>query len=109
VGATPPDGVPAGPTNFRADAELLGLFTATGFETVGISHIMFEAAVPDTGTLWLGLLESAVRVPSLVVYQAPDVQASIRSAFDDLCAVHRRPDGTLAIPVSVQVTRGRRP
>ena len=88
---------------------LSDLFTAAGFEGVGISHIMFEAAVPDTETLWRGILESAVRVPSLVVYQAPEVQASIRSAFDELCAAHRRPDGTLAIPVSVQVTRGRRP
>jgi 2-polyprenyl-3-methyl-5-hydroxy-6-metoxy-1,4-benzoquinol methylase len=109
VGAPPPPGVPAGPTNFRSDDELRDLFASAGFEAIGISHIMFEAAVPDADTLWRGILASAVRVPSLVVYQPPEVQAAIRSAFDGLCAVHQRPDGTLAVPVSVQVTRGRRP
>ena len=109
VGAPAPSGVPAGPVNFRSDDELRDLFLTAGFEQVGISHIMFEAAVPDAGTLWRGILDSAVRVPSLVVYQPADVQAAIRSAFDDLCAAHRRPDGSLAVPVSVQVTRGRRP
>ncbi len=108
AGAVAPAGVPEGPTNFRSDEELRDLFIAAGFERVGISHIMFEAVVPDAGTLWRGILDSAVRVPSLVIHQAPEVQAAIREAFDGLCAVHRRPDGTLAIPVSVQVTRGSR-
>lgn len=109
VGARPPDGIPEGPTNFRSDEELRDLFAAAGFEEAGISHIMFEAAVTDADTLWRGILDSAVRVPSLVIHQPPEVRAAIRSAFEDMCAVHRRPDGTLAIPVSVQVTRGRRP
>jgi SAM-dependent methyltransferase len=107
--APPPPGLPPGPTNFRSDADLGALFSGAGFEAVGISHIMFEAAVPDAETLWRGLLASAVRIPPLVTLQAAEVQARIRERFDDLVAVHRRPDGTLAIPVSVQVTRGRRP
>ena len=41
--------------------------------------------------------------------QTLDAQAAIRSWFDELVGVHRRADGTLAIPVAVQVTRGRRP
>jgi ubiquinone/menaquinone biosynthesis C-methylase UbiE len=109
AGAAAPEGIPEGPTNFRSDEELRDLFTAAGFEQVGISHIMFEAAVPDADTLWRGILDSAVRVPSLVTYQPPEVQAAIREAFDALAVVHRRPDSTLAIPVSVQVIRGRRP
>ena len=48
-------------------------------------------------------------IPPLVTEQTPEVQAAIRAAFDRLVAVHRRDDGTLAIPVAVQVTRGRRP
>ncbi len=76
---------------------------------VGISHIMFEAAVSDAGTLWTGVLDSAVRIRPLVMDQPPAVQAAIREAFDRLAEVHRRADGGLAIPVSVQVTRGRRP
>ena len=109
TGVEAPRGVPAGPVNFRSDEQLRDLFEAAGFVQVGISHIMFEAAVPDADTLWRGILASAVRVPSLVIYQPPEVQAAIRQAFDALCEVHRRPDGTLAIPVSVQVTRGKAP
>jgi 2-polyprenyl-3-methyl-5-hydroxy-6-metoxy-1,4-benzoquinol methylase len=109
VDPPPPDGVPTGPTNFRSDDELRELFAAAGFEEVGLGRIMFEVPVADPATLWQGILDSAVRVPSFVIYQPLEVQARIREAFDELAAVHRRPDGTLAIPVSVQVTRGRRP
>ena len=109
AGAPPPPGLPPGPTNFRTDAELRGLFEGAGFVDVGISHIMFEAAVRDAGTLWTGVLDSAVRMRPLVVEQPPEVQAAIREAFDRLAEVHRRLGGALAIPVSVQVTRGRRP
>jgi 2-polyprenyl-3-methyl-5-hydroxy-6-metoxy-1,4-benzoquinol methylase len=105
----PPPGLPQGPTNFRTDEELRAMFEGAGFVDVGISHIMFEAAVSDSGTLWTGVLDSAVRIRPLVMDQPPGVQAAIREAFDRLAEVHRRPGGQLAIPVSVQVTRGRRP
>ena len=107
--APPPPGLPAGPTNFRTDDELRALFTDAGFTDVGLGRVMFEAMVPDLDTLWRGVLDSAVRIPPLVTAQPPDVQARIRTAFDRLAEVHRRPDGRYAIPVSVQVTRGRRP
>ena len=107
--APPPAGLPQGPTNFRADEELRALFEGAGFVDVGISHIMFEAAVSDTGTLWTGVLDSAVRIRPLVLDQPPGIQAAIREAFERLAEVHRRADGGLAIPVSVQVTSGRRP
>lgn len=109
AGAPAPQGVPAGPVNFRSAAELRELFAAAGFEEAGTSGIMFVASVPDADTLWQGILDSAVRVASLVTHQAPDVQVRIRAAFNELVAVHRREDGTLAIPVSVLVTRGRKP
>jgi SAM-dependent methyltransferase len=109
AGAPPPPGLPPGPTNFRTDDELRALFDGAGFVDVGLVHIMFRAAVPDADTLWHGVLDSAVRVRPLVAGQPLDVQAAIRRAFDDLVAVHRQEDGALAIPVSVQVTRGRRP
>lgn len=76
---------------------------------VGVSHIMFEAAVPDADTLWHGVIDSAVRVRPLVAGQTLEVQAAIRVRFEVLASVHGRADGTLAIPVAVQVTRGRRP
>jgi 2-polyprenyl-3-methyl-5-hydroxy-6-metoxy-1,4-benzoquinol methylase len=109
AGAPPPPGVPHGPTNFRSDAELRALFGAAGFADVGVSHILFAAAVADADALWHGVLDSAVRVRPLVDGQAPEVQSAIRDRFDELVEVHRRADGSLAIPVSVQVTRGRRP
>ena len=74
-----------------------------------MSHLNYEARIPDADTLWHGVLDSAVRIPPLVTGQAPDVQARIRAEFDRLCAPHGRPDGTLAIPVAVQVTQGTRP
>jgi ubiquinone/menaquinone biosynthesis C-methylase UbiE len=107
--APSPPGLPAGPTNFRTDDELRALFTDAGFTGVGLGRVMFEAMVPDLDTLWRGVLDSAVRIPPLVTAQPPDVQARIRAAFDRLAEVHRRLDGRYAIPVSVQVTRGRRP
>lgn len=109
AGAQPPIGLPVGPTNFRSDDELQALFAEAGFVDVGLSRVMFEAMVPDLDTLWRGVLDSAVRIPPLVTTQTPDVQARIRTVFDRLAAVHGRPDGAYAIPVSVQVTRGRRP
>lgn len=109
AGASAPAGVPSGPVGYPSAAELRELFEGAGFTDVGTSGIMFEAAVPDTATLWQGLLDSAVRVPAHVTAQPADVQARIREAFEDLAAVHRRPGGHLAIPVSVLVTRGRRP
>jgi 2-polyprenyl-3-methyl-5-hydroxy-6-metoxy-1,4-benzoquinol methylase len=108
AGAPPPPGLPAGPSNFRTDDELRDLFADAGFVDVGLGRVMFEAMVPDLDTLWRGVLDSAVRIPPLVMAQAPDVQVRIREAFDRLAEVHRRPDGRYAIPVSVQVTRGRR-
>jgi SAM-dependent methyltransferase len=109
VDAPEPHGVPAGPANFRTDAELRGLFAAAGFEAVGVQRLMYEAPVPDLETLWTGVLDSAVRIPPSITRQPAEVQARIRAAFDELAQVHRRPDGSFAIPVSVQVVQGRRP
>ena len=109
AGAPPPAGLPAGPTSFRSDDELRVLFAEAGFADVGLGRIMFEAMVPDLDTLWRGVLDSAVRIPPLVTTQAVDMQDRIREMFDRLAAVHARPGGRYAIPVSVQVTRGRRP
>jgi SAM-dependent methyltransferase len=109
AGAPPPPGLPPGPTNFRTDDELRALFERAGFCDIGLVHIMFRAAIPDADTLWQGVLDSAVRVRPLVAGQSLEVQAAIRRAFDDLARAHGQADGTLAIPVSVQVTRGRRP
>ena len=107
--APPPPGLPAGPTNFRSDDELREMFEAAGFVEVGVSHVHFETPVADAETLWRGVLDSAVRIPPLVMEQPPAVQTRIRASFEELVAVHRRSDGTLAIPVAVQVTQGRRP
>jgi 2-polyprenyl-3-methyl-5-hydroxy-6-metoxy-1,4-benzoquinol methylase len=107
--APPPPGVPAGPTHFRSDGELRALFNGAGFEAVGISRMMFEAAVPDLDALWHGVLDSAVRIPPTITLQPPEVRDRIRAAFDGLCTAHRRDDGSYAIPVAVQIVQGRQP
>jgi len=109
AGAPPPPGLPDGPTNFRSDDELRELLVHAGFIDVGISHLLFQVPVASADELWDGVLDSAVRIPPLVTQQAPEVQARIRAAFDRLTELHRAPDGSLEIPVAVQVTRGRRP
>ena len=109
TGAPPPPGLPDGPTNFRTDAELRVQFERAGFEQVGVSHLQFEAPVASADELWDGVLDSAVRIPPMVTQQASEVQARIRDAFTRLVEVHRRADGSLAIPVAVQVTQGMRP
>jgi SAM-dependent methyltransferase len=109
VGAPVPPGRPAGPSNFRTDEELLALVAGAGLADGAVRRVAFEAAAPDLDTLWHGVLDSAVRIPPLVNEQPPEVRARIRASFDRLASAHRRPDGTLSIPVAVQVTRGRRP
>jgi SAM-dependent methyltransferase len=109
VEAPTPIGLPAGPTNFRTDRELGALFGDASFTDVGLSHVLFEATVPDTEVLWRGVLDSAVRIPPLVTEQPPEIRARIRDEFERLASVHARPDGSLAVPVAVQVVRGRRP
>jgi ubiquinone/menaquinone biosynthesis C-methylase UbiE len=104
-----PVGVPAGPTNFRSDDELRALLADAGFEAVTIQRIMFEASVPGIDALWSGVLDSAVRIPPSITRQPSDVQARIRAAFNELVQVHGRPDGSFAIPVSIQIVGGRRP
>ncbi len=109
VDAVPPSGLPAGPTNFRTDDELRDLLVRAGFVDVGISHLQFQAPVASGDELWDGVLDSAVRIPPLVTHQPPEVRDRIRGAFDRLLEPYRQPDGSLAVPVAVQVTRGRRP
>jgi ubiquinone/menaquinone biosynthesis C-methylase UbiE len=109
VDAPPPDGVPEGPNNFRSDEELRALFAAAGFEAVGIQRLMFETPVPSLELLWSGVLDSAVRIPPAITRQPAEVQARMRAAFDGLASLHRRPDGSFSIPVSIQVIQGRRP
>jgi ubiquinone/menaquinone biosynthesis C-methylase UbiE len=109
AGAPAPPGLPPGPTNFRTDDELRELFRRAGFVEIGISHLQFQAPVASADELWEGILDSAVRIPPLVMQQPPEVRARIREAFDRVVEGHRVADGSLAIPVAVQVTRGRRP
>ncbi len=106
AGAPSPTQVPVGPAHFRSDDELRALFAGAGFARIGLQRLMFETRVADLDTLWTGVLESAVRIPPRIVGQPPDVQAAIRDAFEGLAAVHLRPDGSYAIPVSVQVVEG---
>ena len=75
-----PPGLPPGPTNFRSDDELRDAVPAAqASRTSGSATSCSRRAVPDTETLWRGVLDSAVRIPPLVLLQPPDVQARIRA------------------------------
>ena len=108
AGAPPSPGLPVGPAQFRSDDELRALLLDAGFAAVGLSRVMFEVHVADLDTLWRGVLDSAVRIPPLILLQPADVRDRIRASFTDLAAVYRRPAG-FAIPVSVLIIQGRRP
>jgi SAM-dependent methyltransferase len=110
VGVEPPADVPAGPPLFRfADEdEFTGLLAGAGLEDTAIETVDFSLELASADELWEGLIEGTVRVRPLVLAQTPDVQAAIRSRFDELLAEYRAGDG-FDVPVAVKLGSGRKP
>ena len=110
VGAPPPPDLPPGPPLFRFadEGELTALLTDAGFADAAVDTIEFALELESGDELWDGLVEGTVRVRPLVHAQTDEVQATIRSRFDELLDEHRSGDG-YAVPVSVKVGRGRKP
>jgi SAM-dependent methyltransferase len=108
VGVTPPADLPPGPPGFYPDAEFAALLEAAGFVGVAITHLRFGVPFRDAETMWTDMLRAGVRFPPLVNAQPPEVRAAIRDAFGALLAPYTRPDGTLEVPTSIQVTSARR-
>jgi SAM-dependent methyltransferase len=108
VGVTPPPDLPPGPPGFYADDAFAALLEGAGFSDVAVSHHRFGATFPDADAMWTGMLRAGVRFPPLVNAQSADVRAAIRAEFGALLASSHRPDGTLEVPTSIQVTSARR-
>jgi hypothetical protein len=110
AGATPPDGLPAGPDFFRfsVDAELDALLRDHGLEDREVTRIAFTHRVASADELWGGLLGGTVRTSALILRQPEETQQRIRAAFDRLVEPYEGGDG-LELPVSVKLGAGRKP
>jgi SAM-dependent methyltransferase len=110
AGATPPEGVPAGPDFFRfaQEGELDALLRDQGLENRIVETIEFTFSVASADEYWDGLLGGTVRVSALVLGQADDTQQRIREAFDRRMDEYRTTDG-FELPVSVKLASGRKP
>jgi ubiquinone/menaquinone biosynthesis C-methylase UbiE len=110
AGATPPEGVPAGPDFFRfaQKGELDALLRDQGLENRIVETIEFTFSVASADEYWDGLLGGTVRVSALVLGQADDTQQRIREAFDRRMGEYRTTDG-FELPVSVKLASGRKP
>jgi ubiquinone/menaquinone biosynthesis C-methylase UbiE len=110
AGATPPEGVPAGPDFFRfaQQGELDALLRDQGLENRIVETIEFTFSVASADEYWDGLLGGTVRVSALVLGQADDTQQRIREAFDRRMDEYLTTDG-FELPVSVKLASGRKP
>jgi SAM-dependent methyltransferase len=109
-GATPPEGVPAGPDFFRfaQEGEFDALLRDQGLDDRLVRTVEFTFTVPSADEYWDGLLGGTVRVSALVQGQVDETQQRIREAFDRRMDEYRTADG-FELPVSVKLASGRKP
>jgi SAM-dependent methyltransferase len=108
VGAQPSADIPAGPDFFRFsdDDTFADLLRGAGLTDVRIDALAYTHHVPSADALWHGIVDGSVRTAALVRAQPADVQAQIRTAFDDIAERYRAGDG-LELPISVKIGSGR--
>jgi ubiquinone/menaquinone biosynthesis C-methylase UbiE len=109
AGAPSAEGVPPGPPFFRYadDAAFAGLLHDAGLGDVTVTNLAFTHRMPSAGALWNALLDGTVRASAQVRGQTPDMQRSIRRAFDRIVADYHSGSG-LEVPVSVKISAGRK-
>ena len=110
AGATPPEGVPAGPDFFRfaQEGELDALLRDQGLDDRLVRTIEFMLSVASADEYWDGLLGGTVRVSALVLGQEEDTQQRIRAAFERRMDEYRTADG-FELPVSAKLASGLKP
>jgi SAM-dependent methyltransferase len=110
AGASPPEGVPAGPDFFRFadEAEFDALLGAQGLEDREIRTIGFTLAVLSAREYWDSLLGGTVRMSALVSGQPDGMQERIRAEFERRMEQYRTADG-FELPVSAKLAAGRKP
>ena len=110
AGAPGAAGGPAGPPFFRYadDDAFAGLLHDAGLVDVTVTTLAFTHRMPSADALWDALLDGTVRASAQVRGQTPDMQRSIRRAFDRIVADYHAGSG-LELPVSVKIAAGRKP
>jgi SAM-dependent methyltransferase len=110
AGAEPAAGIPPGPPFFRYadDAAFAELLNGAGLVDVTVTGLTFTHRMPSTDAFWDAMLGGTVRAAAQVRGQTPDMQRSIRRAFDRIVADYHE-GGGLELPVSVKIAAGRKP
>jgi hypothetical protein len=103
------EGVPPGPPFFRYadDAAFAGLLHDAGLVDVTVTNLAFTHRMPSADALWDALLDGTVRASAQVRGQTPDMQRSIRRAFDRIVADYHT-GSELELPVSVKIAAARK-
>jgi ubiquinone/menaquinone biosynthesis C-methylase UbiE len=109
AGAPMAEGIPPGPPFFRYadDTAFTGLLHDAGLVDVTVTKIAFTHRMPSADALWDALLDGTVRASAQVRGQPPDMQRSIRRAFDRIVADYHN-GSELELPVSVKIAAGRK-
>jgi ubiquinone/menaquinone biosynthesis C-methylase UbiE len=109
AGAPMAEGIPPGPPFFRYadDAAFAGLLHGAGLVDVTVTNLAFTHRMPSADALWDALLDGTVRASAQVRGQTPDMQRSIRRAFDRIVADYHT-GSELELPVSVKIAAGRK-
>jgi ubiquinone/menaquinone biosynthesis C-methylase UbiE len=110
AGAPMAAGIPPGPPFFRYadDAAFAGLLGDAGLVDVTVTNLAFTHRMPSADAFWDAMLDGTVRAAAQVRGQTPDMQRSIRRAFDRIVAEYHE-GGALELPVSVKIAAGRKP
>ena len=110
AGAPMAEGVPPGPPFFRYadDAAFAGLLGDAGLVDVSVTDLTFTHQMPSADAFWEAMLDGTVRASAQVRGQTPEMQRSIRRAFDRIVAQYQS-GGELELPVSVKIAAGRKP
>ena len=109
AGAPMAEGVPPGPPFFRYadDAAFAGLLHDAGLVDVTVTNLDLTHRMPSADALWDALLDGTVRASAQVRGQTPDMQRSIRRAFDRIVADYHT-GSELELPVSVKIAAARK-
>jgi ubiquinone/menaquinone biosynthesis C-methylase UbiE len=110
AGAPMAEGIPPGPPFFRYadDAAFAELLHDAGLVDVAVTNLAFTHRMPSADAFWDAMLDGTVRASAQVRGQTPDMQRSIRRAFDRIVADYHE-GGGLELPVSVKIGAGRKP
>jgi SAM-dependent methyltransferase len=110
AGVEPPPDLPVGPPPFLYSdpARLAELIGCAGLDDVAVRQLAFSRRLPGgVDELWRLHMEGTVRVPPIVLRQAPAVQASVRAALGERSRQYAD-GGAVTIPWLVQLAAGTR-